>query len=318
MRNKKIKSIGIGVFGVSIALLAAFGFAKKTIAAEDHKNGFLVTPTNQTIILNPGESEEYSIKVSNPSSATKNVDYKVVVSPFTVSSEDENYTVNLETPSNFTQMTNWITLDKTEGTVAPNESDIVTFTINVPKDAPAGGQYASINVQNANSQNAEDNSVGISETMEIASLIYATVTGDYKESADVLSNDIPGFLFTNEITATTRVRNTGNTHVNAKYILQVFPLFSNEEIYTNEEKPSEAIIVPDQTYFYTAKWQDGPSVGIYKVVQTVEVAGQTNKKERMVIVCPVWLLLIILFVIFALVFWLIARSKMRKKKAAKA
>ena len=59
-------------------------------------------------------------------------------------------------------------------------------------------------------------------------------------------------------------------------------------------------------------WEDTPSIGIYRVVETVSLFGESTSTERIVVVCPLWLILVIVFAIVFIVVWLIIRSKKRK------
>ena len=271
--------------------------------------GFTVSPPNQQVVLLPGESYTYTISVSNPSMAEKSIEVLADVSPFGVQTGSQNYDFDFSTKSNYNQLVDWITIENPEGTIEPNETFTIVYHIDVPEDAPAGGQYASIGVQRVPEEKQGGN-VAISETMEIASLIYATIVGSTEEKAEILANDISMFSFDSKIQATSLVKNEGNVHEGVWYTLQVFPLFSDEEIYTNEESPDSIVVIPDQTYFRTEEWT-GPAVGIFKVRQTVKIAGEVSVVEKFVILCPLWLMFVIVLAIILLVFWIFSKNRKR-------
>ena len=114
------------------------------------------------------------------------------------------------------------------------------------------------------------------------------------------------------------VNNEGNTHVTVSYSLQVFPLFSDEEVYTTEEAPGENYVLPGSSRIITQTWEGTPPVGIFKVRQTVyydSTDSEPSVTEKLVIVCPIWLMLLIVFGVVALIVWIIIRIRMRKKAA---
>jgi len=133
MKNK-LKKMLCGVFA---AVLMA-GFVGAPVFAEA---AMTVSPRNQKIILNPGDSFDGSFTVSNPGSNTVDLDYTITVKPFYV---DEEYEIYYNNNGDYNQIVNWITVKDAEGTLAPNETTEIDYTINVPATAPAGGQYAAI------------------------------------------------------------------------------------------------------------------------------------------------------------------------------
>ena len=102
-------------------------------------------------------------------------------------------------------------------------------------------------------------------------------------------------------------------HTDAEYILQVWPLFSDEEVCTNEEEPDTSMIMPE-TERYHAQTCNLPSMGIFKAKQTVKIFGETSIIERTIIACPLWVLFLILFVIIAIVIWIVMKVRGSKKR----
>ena len=116
------------------------------------------------------------------------------------------------------------------------------------------------------------------------------------------------------MSATSIVENTGNTHANAEYVLQVYPLFGNEEVYTNEENPMTLTILPETQRFNTVTWPNAPHLGIFRVKQTVTIFGETSVTEKVVFLCPIWFMFIVLAIIFCAIFWIITRIRARKNR----
>ena len=282
--------------------------------------GISMSPPNQKIVLNAGESYTGSFRVSNAQDNEGAFKYKVNVIPFYV---DDNDYIIYEDTEGYNQIVNWTNVDLSSGILPLGGTEQIDFTINVPSDAPAGGQYMAITVSSDSSDTkdgSENNELGLNMTQNIsmAHIVYAEIAGTTVRQGEIASVNVPSFLLSGNIAGSSTVKNTGNTHGTAKYTLQVFPLFSNEEIYTNEENPDEKTILPNRAIYNEISWDQTPSMGIFNVVYTVEFEGVTAQVSKMVIKCPVWLIFVILFVIFALIFYFVAKAKARKKAAKKA
>lgn len=282
--------------------------------ANDSFNGVSLSlgPTSQRVTLMPGEEYRGEIYISSPADSTQEANYILYVTPYGVS--NDNYDPVFDQKTAYTQMVDWITLDKTEGSVSPNEIEYIGFTIDVPSDAPAGGQYATIMAQDVTGVDDAENSGGlsISNITAIGSIVVADVMGETREEGEILENNIPSFLLSNELTATSLVKNEGNVHADAKFVLQVSPLFNGEEICTNEEEPSTSLVIPE-TSRYNSESCKLPSVGIFRAKQTVEIFGETSIAERLVFVCPLWLLFIIIFAIVMFIIWLVMKVRAKRK-----
>ena len=313
--KSKIKAVA------AVILLGGLLFSGLTVSAIDTSNmGQMMTisPPIEKMVVIPGEVYEGSVKVANSATAKKNLEYSVRVGSFSLR-EDENgetdyYNTDVDTITGYNQIMEWITLGKEKGSVAPNEIDVVPYTITVPKDAPAGGQYASIIIRNDTQPDEDEGNVVIQNVVEFAESILAEVAGETRDEGAIIENNIPAFLLKNNLSAVSKVRNNGNVHTNAKYILQVWPLFSDEEYCTNEEEPSESLIMPETERTH-AEECSLPAVGIFRAKQTVKIFGETSIAEKIVIVCPLWLLFIILFAIALAIIWLVTKARARSRES---
>lgn len=317
MKKIKFTSLLVAIMmALTMGISLAGTFATPVSAADEAQSSAMtVSPMNQRIVLTPGETYQSSIKVSNPASATQPLKYTASIGSFTQqqSEDGQDSTIDTASVTNYNQMMQWITLDKTSGEVAPNSVDVIPFTIRVPQDAPAGGQYATILVQNDTQTDSSTGNIMIQSNVQIASIIYAEVTGTTRQEAKILENNIPGFVLSNPLQATSLVENDGNVHTDASYTLQVWPMFSDEEICTNEEDPSQSLVMPE-TKQYHIETCDLGLVGMYRAKQTVKIFGEVSIVEHTVIICPIWLMLIILVIIFLIIFYFVKRAHDRHAK----
>ena len=317
MKQKIKYFMMVGVLAVS----SIVGSLAGGVWADSGSNSMTVSPPYQKMILTPGKSYTNSLSVFNSANSTRDLKYKVEVGSFSQSkgegkdTKDDYGSISHTNVSAYNQIMNWIELDTEGGTLAPGETVAVKYTINVPEDAPGGGQYATILViDETTSGSLGEGNIAIDQKYQFASIIYAEVAGDTKREGEIKSNEIPSFMLNGSaFKATSMVRNNGNVHTDASYMLQVWPLFSDEEICTNEEESETSLILPE-TERYHAQSCELPSLGIFKAKQTVGIFGEESTVEKMIIVCPLWLLFMLLFILIAIVVWIVFKVKGGKKR----
>lgn len=152
-------------------------------------------------------------------------------------------------------------------------------------------------------------------TQQVGFRVLASIDGTTRKTASITDNKVPGFIFNPPITVSSVVNNSGNIHAKATYVLQVFPLFGDEEVYTNEENPVELTILPETKRYNELSWDDAPHLGIFRVKQTVKIFDEVSVTEKLVFLCPIWFLFIVLLLIFCVIFWIVSRVRSRRKEA---
>lgn len=297
---------------VFVAALAALGATTVAVLAEETPEYRLqISPVRLEVELEPGETVTKTFRVQN--TGTKEFDFSIETTPYSVANED--YDGNYTDSTDYNYITKWVTYSTNKGTARPGDSIEITATIKVPQDVPSGGQYAMIAVtMDKDDSNSANSGAMISATSRAGLLLYAeNIDGNTRKEGKVLENKVPSFMFAPPISATSVVENTGNVHAEATYVLQVFPFFGDEEVYTNEESPEKHIILPETRRLNTVTWEGAPQLGIFKVKQTVKFLDETSVTEKVLFICPIWFLLIILVIIFLAVFWIVTRVRGRKE-----
>ena len=305
----KTKKFGLGLMVVLITIMGP------SAAWADGEVSFGLSPMKQSIVLNPGDTYHGSFKIVNPRDSEVDLEYEIEQKSFYV---DEDYGTTFNEMNS--PIVDWTTLSVSNtGTLTPNNNVDIKFTIEVPETATAGGQYEAFLVKTKKTDVGGDiqSGAGIQEQLIMAHLVFAEIAGDTIRQGEIIDINVPGFLMSGNITGSASIKNTGNIHGEAKYTLQVFPLFSNEEVYTNEENFDTKIILPDRILYNETAWSNTPAMGIYNVIYTVEFEGVTAQVSKMVIKCPIWLLFIIIFAIAAIVIYFVARAKARKSSKAR-
>ncbi|MBQ3293108.1 hypothetical protein IJG93_02275 [Candidatus Saccharibacteria bacterium] len=263
-------------------------------------NAFTILPMSQRFQLKAGETTKGSIKIVNPADATEDFSYKVSVSPYGVAGED--YEADLVTDSEHTAIAKWIKISEPTGTIKPNETKEVEFTIEVPADAPAGGQYAAIAVSSDNATE-QGSGVAVQNVFEMASIVYGTVAGESHHEGEVLENNIPGFVVAPPVTLSALINNEGNVHADATFVIAVSDFFSGRVILPTEEDEGEysEIIMPDTTRRIEREVSNLPSLGAVKISQTIYYNGVATPQEKVVIICPIWFLALVIATIVAII-----------------
>ncbi|MBR3323913.1 hypothetical protein IKG24_00010 [Candidatus Saccharibacteria bacterium] len=311
----KIKCGGI-IASLMLAVNLLVGFLPFASAFAEGANVYLtLSPMSQKIILTPGETYEGTINVINSASSTEPLNYEAKVgsySPTRDNGKDDYTGSDVVTRSNYNIIMDWITIDQPTGTLEPNGTKVLTYKVQVPKNAPAGAQYASILVSDASTGKNNKNTTSIESKVQIASIIYANVAGKTTEKATIIENDMPSVLTNNKLEATSMVRNEGNIYADAYYTLQVWPMFSDEELCTNEENAEASMILPN-TERYHVQSCDLPAVGIFRAKQVVKIFGEESVLEKTIMVCPVWLMILVVVIIVGVVMAIVILIKKHKK-----
>ena len=239
------------------AVLCSLLYSLAGLVAPASATQFSLSPMYQFVSLTPGETYTGNFQIINPDFNQYDFHYKLRITPFSVDDTDD---IHLTANGDYNRIIDWIELSEESGAIAPNEVREVRFKINVPEDAPAGGQYASI-VVSSGEYRVDNNTVDLREVYEAAHLIYADVAGETVRKGTVDNLNVPSFLFSGNITGSAQVTNEGNVHSKATQTLQIFPLFSGEEIYTNEEDPKATWILPGNSLITSVAWEKTPSTG---------------------------------------------------------
>ena len=281
----------------------------------NNTNEFSVTPMNQMIDLVPGKTYNLSITILNPVNATEALDYKAYVAPYSVVTED--YDADVATKTAHTGMADWITIANPTGTLAPNESTELEFTITVPEDAPGGGQYAAIIVGIDNENKTHDNVV-VANVLEIASVLYAKVDGKITHAGQILQNNVPFFVFDPTINVSTLIENTGNMHEIASGTITATNVFTGDTLASAELDNGvyTELVMPDTKRFISKEINELPMIGIINVQQNVYYNGEISTVQNNVIICPVWFLVLIILTIIAII-TAITRAILKHRKGKK-
>ena len=278
------------------------------------ENAFTILPMSQNFTLVPGETYTGSITVVNPVNSTSDFAYSVSVSPYNVIGED--YQADISNVSAYSKITDWITIENPTGSIKPNESQEINFTINVPADAAAGGQYAAIMVSSDPSKQ-ESEGVSINNVFALGSIIYADVEGEVTHEGSILQNNIPEFSTVTPVAISALLDNHGNVHESAIFALNVTNALTGEKIFPTDEDQNNhfsEIVMPETTRYITRNIDNLPALGIVKVEQTIYYNNEVSTVSKNIVLCPIWFFFLVALVIFSIIGFIVASVRHHRRK----
>ena len=297
----------------TLALAIPIFFPKPVSAVNNY---IQISPTYEDIELEPGQTYTGSVRVQNI--GDNDFDYKMSAQPFIYDGNDYVASVGAKgkNVAHF-KISEWVTFSKDEGTLASHSKETINYTIKVPDDAPGGGQYVAI-IAGIEGESTNKNGANIKTVSQVADLILGRVSGETNECAKITNVSVNTFMFEPPISASSLIENCGNVHMYATYTMNVYPLFSDKAIYSNEEDPDSFVVTPDTKRFNTTSWtkeQGAPMMGIYTVEYTVKIGKESETIKKLVFIFPLWLVIIILLFLGSIIFWLVSRARARKEAA---
>lgn len=190
-------------------------------------NGFRVSPVRSEIVIEKGKSSNVTVTIENPT------DFQTVAKPIVndfIASDKENgeprliLDDNAELPKNdFKKLVQPIN----EITLAPKEKKDITVRLTVPEGANSGGYYGAIRFV----PSVINNSGNVSLTASVGTIVLVTVPGNLKQQLSMLqlgasqNGKFKSFLTSGDVTVSTRLKNSGDIHVQPFGRVQVKDMF---------------------------------------------------------------------------------------------
>jgi uncharacterized membrane protein len=224
--SKVLLSAVFAVFAYSLICLFAYSTKAQQILP------LSVVPPKQEILVNPGETYTTEVKFANQSDT--NITGTLTAADFIV--EDNNGTpVFLDNPQVVGTTTipakysaaQWTKLSVDKAMIQSKSNFAILVTINVPKNAAAGGRYVAVLFQPDNDITVNGATAGQIEGVKIrlASLIYIRVAGPITEAASVTKFAVPNFLEYGPVSIATSIINKGDYHITPQGTITMTNMF---------------------------------------------------------------------------------------------
>ena len=275
------------------------------------QNSFTVSPVLQEINLKRGDVYQGEITVANPANASSDLDFKVSLSPYSVT---DGSTPDFQTMSDWSRIVEWTKLDTESGTLKPNETKKIKFTIEVPQDAPSGGQYLMVGVS------TEVNDSGATKSIyEMASLVLARIEGETVHNGTIKENTVPSFIASGTPVTKFIATNAGNVHEKATVKITIKNTLSGEQIALTDDTDNtyDVTIMPESERVVERELKDLPILGIFEVHQDVNYLGNSYEASSTMIICPVWFMVLVLGIIISIIGMICYGVHLKRKKMEK-
>ncbi|MBQ3294767.1 hypothetical protein IJG98_03550 [Candidatus Saccharibacteria bacterium] len=277
-------------------------FTNQNVFADDAvKTGIQLAPASQRMTLDPGAHYDGTVTITN--TGTTDIGYSVSVSPYQV---DEKYSPVFTRENTYTQISRWITLEETTGSIGAGQVQVLNYVIDVPYDAPGGSQYAAIFVTTTDVVGAQET---VRADASAGVVVLARVNGETRETGEITSVSVPSFILSPPLTATVRATNTGNVDEDVRTTIEVRNSLTGAVLYDNSADPDVNTLLPDTERTMTFVVNDIPRLGVLSFSITNEYVDDAQIKTATVIVCPLWFIAIIVLIILTIVFRILAKKR---------
>lgn len=318
--NKIIRTLAVAAFALGLVaapISAPVAYAEEGDGGSSESSAWIqVSPVSARVVLKPGSELDYSIIVSNVGSNSFN--FSVYAAPYTI--VDEDYNVSFANETNRSQIVRWIKFinddgsltDTYKGSVAAGAKKSVNYRVTVPNDIPAGGQYATIFAQTEPNE-TETNTSGLKTVSRIGMVVYGRTEGETDESAEISEYHLPGFLTNGPVKASSLVKNSGNTDIEAKYAY-VINSITGSELHKEEVAFN---ILPDTSRRQEFVWENTQPMGIFRATYKVEVLGEIHEETHLLVILPIYMIVIAIILLTVLTIWIIMLIRKRRERKSR-
>lgn len=317
MIRQKSRQVLAGVAVCLMVLISVFPHAQ---AATSGGNGLQVSPVRTDLTINPGQTQTTTVNVRNVTASSAQL--QAIINDFTASPDESGDPAIILDPTKYASSHSLkrFVLPISNFSLAAGETKPVAVTIQVPKNAAAGGYFGVVRFAPASSTLGPNQNVNLSGS--VGSLILVKVPGDIKEqltiaSFDARHKDSASSFFTSNknLTATVRFRNSGNIQEEpfGKILLKNHSgkVLATYEI-NNVQPPSN--VLPDSVRRFSVNLTKLGSFGQYKLEGNFGYGsnGQLLSATTTFYILPLWLVVIVLLAIAVVLFLIFGLPRLIK------
>lgn len=308
----------LGFFSIVSFLPSFEAFADNSLYDNANQEDYLleISPASRRMSFKSGEQKKESLQIKNVGRKAVVVDvYAAAYSP-----EDSDVNQGEELASEYTKLAEWMKFKdsndeyhhKISFTLHPNQIREVRYSVDVPKEAVGGGQYAIVFAELTPTKQEEGAFVARSR---LGMSLFAFVDGaDIIREGQVDNIKVDGVLIDRKIGVEYAVKNNGNIDFQASNDMTVSSIFG-KELYHNIFVKT---ILPGSSKTIHDEWEEAPGFGLFRLKYKVIALNDVEEGERVVIVIPAGGLgLILLLIVAGVIVARYLKIKMTRERRAK-
>lgn len=277
-----LHTVSLAVFG-SLLLLSSV----PSLAQAQTTIGLQLKPAIVEDQVDPGASHEYSIAVTNISSAAGT--YYLIAQD--IKGVDDQGRPTFSKPGEVTgyELSSWITLPSGPLTLAAGETKNVSFSVQIPSGASPGSHFAGVFVSD---KPVAPTTSGTGVGFNIGSIVSLRISGDIREDAALREFSTDKLIYaTPNVAFMTKVQNSGNVLVQPTGFVQIANMFG-KQVASVPVNDSVASVFPNSERVYTSTWQSSDfAFGRYEA--TVSLVYGTDAKKTIYSTTSFWVLPIV-------------------------
>lgn len=296
--NQIAKSVIIIIF-VFLFQAPNISFAQN----EPSKEGIELKPSRLNYQLSPGDKSGDKLTIKNL--GTLSVNIKFYLEPYGL--EGEQYEQKFEKLPGWKTAEEWISFDKDEIELNPDEEKTVLININVPGNAEVGGHYGAIFAETTPKDSQTES---IKTSKRVGALVYFEIGGELTKNLSVESYSSKWWSKNNTLEYNLRIKNSGNTHA-----LTNTTLYAKRFGFGSWSVEKKANIFPGTIRKIDMNISD-LSPGLYRVRAKVSADGlQEETGTRWVLVASVWQIALAALLLIAITTLIVNKLKNKKTPA---
>jgi hypothetical protein len=264
---------------------------------------YLATMIIAVVMLSAGASAWPLAAVERPSLRIMPAHVRIFMTPASVSHQTIAVTNNSDNDINVKmyaephpqagarmQIARWIEFEHDLYTIAAQQTVDLNYTIHVPLDVADGDQLAIVYIEKIPDVEVAKQA-GTVTTPRVGSVVNATISGDTRDGVTISDLSLPSVFHDSKtnLTASSKVANSGNTDLDTFFHLEIKSVFGS----TLYDKESTVIIDAGTEHHVTQEWQEMPMVGIFDAHYSVTAFGKDEELSRLIIAAPMWLVIVV-------------------------